>query len=616
MYRSSRLFRQNYSLLLGLLFFLLIPVSLSGWPLLVKTIGDKIVALDEKEDKEAFDIFFELYIKYTWPTSLITARELNQEDRKIFAPAIKEDDILRQKIKETDRLALYDVIFIPNVLTELFLLQLYLNKQEPLCTEINALWDNFFSPGRGGLSKFDNIVEDYMKGTEEAAGGKDFYAHCKTVNKACKSISLLLHVSCGSFLQRFHEIHTKETKEPTPTRQKLGTEFFYENRYALLADILEKFPEPKKVERKDPAENSKQTQIEHIKKELDDIKNNKYHGIIAQTLDLHYGARNTNRALLFRGTGELLIVDKVGKIKTSKPPTDQQVKLIDVSLIKMQAGLKGVLEVVDTALFSSLESIASAYQKKLFKPRSISLGIFLFGGFIKDPGAAGACAYNYFNKPEAIGYSLSINKQVYVNNYCNNLFYIAPLALETIASVFGEFFHARTKAVIQELPKTPIPINGFPPARKFIDTKEVLLITGDPLEHAARMSQFIADNASIIKVPAGKENEVGYKQDLRRDQDYIAKVFTAVSRSLQDSLLDEKARKIRAAEAARTEALAIDSVLSGREASSKEIAAQEEAFKLFSKKKKVVIPKRIPSLLEQSLANLKAQLQKLVQALV
>jgi hypothetical protein len=198
--------------------------------------------------------------------------------------------------------------------------------------------------------------------------------------------------------------------------------------------------------------------------------------IIAKAIDLEYEARTRNKALLWRGTSYEKF--QVGIGESNK-------KILAGSTLR-----------IDEKRDNSIEK---AYGQKEIAPYSISFGNSLLGGALRD---CGACAYHYLVKEEELmlptGYALLVDKNAYFQHQNQNLFFIP--ALGTLAAFFeaGEYFHPRTKAAIfKKKAKTKIFINGLQEGIQ--DPTGVILITRDPLKHAALFSEFLAENGRFIQ---------------------------------------------------------------------------------------------------------------------
>jgi len=236
------------------------------------------------------------------------------------------------------------------------------------------------------------------------------------------------------------------------------------------------------------------------------LANEKQNNVIAKDIALEYEARKLNKAVLFRGTAFLkLQVGGIGEDKTKKLLAGSTMKHDDWD-----------------------EPIEQLYKKKEIRAYSISFGNSLFAGVFID---CGACAYNFLNgENKTAGYALLIDKKDQIQHNSSNLFFIAPLS--SLASLFegGEFFHSRTKAAILAKPKEgPIIISGL--AAEIKDPSGVILITRDPLKHAALFSQFLAENGRIIQKGNEKElspEEKRFVEDVKSAQIDAAKFYKTI----------------------------------------------------------------------------------------
>jgi hypothetical protein len=264
-------------------------------------------------------------------------------------------------------------------------------------------------------------------------------------------------------------------------------------------------------------------------------------GIVARTLMLEYDARKKNQALLFRGSERrdytakglnetILLIDSPVKIESEDIQDDTLEDLIKAYTQMQKHGEGG----------------ESSFGNSFIKSISLSYGNSLFAGAFFDTLA---CAYTYISKsvskvifkkwkltkqthlspapdkamkikktyaikkavenieneeidvaPDKIylGYALFIDKRDYIKDQCNNLFSIS--ALNTILSLCarGEFFHSRSKVAMPVIPDKPIKLEGVY-LYELYDRNNFLVIQRDPLLHAQLFSEYVAQNACVIK---------------------------------------------------------------------------------------------------------------------
>jgi hypothetical protein len=214
--------------------------------------------------------------------------------------------------------------------------------------------------------------------------------------------------------------------------------------------------------------------------------------LITKCIALEYEARELNKGLLIRGTS----FEKFDQLKS-----DDNQKMIAGSTVRHEE-----TEYNRETKIRTTKSFEQAYKEKGTTPYSVSFGNSLFAGAIRDRSA---CAYTFLTGErvysdssksafKTVGYALLIDKKDYVEHQNSQLFFIPPIS--PLASLFlrGEFFHARSKAAIAVKPEGRVRVTGvFAGIDK--DPTGVILITRDPLKHAALFSQFLADNGRIIQ---------------------------------------------------------------------------------------------------------------------
>ena len=227
--------------------------------------------------------------------------------------------------------------------------------------------------------------------------------------------------------------------------------------------------------------------------------------ITSQIMSIEYEARKTNKALLFRGTSEI-----VQCVEGER-------------LLLLGSTMREYL--INQDLYA---------RKDCGSPYSISFGNSLFAGLIHDYGA---CSYWYLNL-YGNGYSLFINKKDYMQHQCCNLFYIAPLCAFAGLLGYGEWFHSRSKAAIAAKKKNEqIYICGLFNCQIANDSAGVILIERDPFEQAELFSQYIADNMRLITIKSPEEQSPEHiltLKDYKENQDLLAKYY-AVMRIIQES---------------------------------------------------------------------------------
>ena len=224
---------------------------------------------------------------------------------------------------------------------------------------------------------------------------------------------------------------------------------------------------------------------------IDNLKKESSNKLISSYIALEYEARELNKGILIRGTSfaefKQLENDKNKKMIAGSTVLQEQRKYDDET------------DVITT------KSFEQAYKEKETIPYSVSFGMSLFAGVLRDRTA---CAYTFLTGErvysstsestfKTTGYAVLINKKDYVEHQNSQLFFIPPIC--PLASLFlkGEFFHARSKAAIAVKPQGSVSVNGV--FGGIEDPTGVILITRDPLKHAALFSEFLAENGRIIQ---------------------------------------------------------------------------------------------------------------------
>jgi hypothetical protein len=196
----------------------------------------------------------------------------------------------------------------------------------------------------------------------------------------------------------------------------------------------------------------------------------KQDGIVAHAIDVEYNARKQNQGCFYRGTG--VIQHALHKI-------DPQINTV-----------------IDSCLDYADFSKGSLFDESAFNPRSISYGNSLFAASLVD---SGAMAYEYCAHSSCIGYALLIDKYGYVADRCNDLFFVSPLPTFVALFVGGAWFHSRSKAAVNQTPAIGFNVVGIYGTSFLKDTTNFLLTQRNPLYHEAIFSLYLADHACLIK---------------------------------------------------------------------------------------------------------------------
>lgn len=469
-------------------------------------------------DKKTYKYIYEnILLKYQWPMSITYYQRLREKmasegskpgqiAKEIVSYSLMnvgplEEKHLRKKIrKEYDKI---DIAFIPTFLYELFCL-------------LNKFKITPFSAATAITLDVRSLLK--MPGTTE----NEIYNLYNNLNK--KSGARDAHQFVNNELVKYIQNLPFYTSE-TDTTKKLNPGPLIEKNRSQMADTL--ITEAKKV-----------TSIQHFdKKEVYD-----------RVLDLEYDAHKKNAGLMYRGGSDLvgLFIPTKGvntpieftyfvkDINKYKPLTSDQKKEFDKTIAEIkklqEKQQKGTFKPEDQKKLKDFQEKLKKIRKKISifgwkNPlRSISYGNTLFAGLYNDPGA---CSYYFMaamGAKDIIGYGLYINKWLYATGRLKELFTIAPLT--TIIGIYssGEFFHSRSKSYYFKEALTD-------PAVPRVDVIGILggAITdylgffvrlGNPIAIGAKLSRYIEENATIIKV-LNTQGGFSFKKDSKVVKNYF-----------------------------------------------------------------------------------------------
>lgn len=463
--------------LLSIIAVLSFDKTLHAELLIVKKTNQGFAPLNESDDKKkstlesiAFNYQWPMIIANTRPTS-VAPRVFSATREHLLTPNISDAESNIQIGMGRD----YAVIFFPNSLYELFAVFEILNTQyesNPLQTAITKVCQR---PDGGrigsGNPTFAQIIDSGDTPTKIRQSIIDEY---DKINRICLEKKDTMDSAYGHINKQLTAWLFNEYPALKDGTSESDLSNFIENKtedlIIKLINRLKSLPEDKLI-----FKNARSFQERSLaEKFVHGVAAKDSKEIITACTALEYEAQRLNKGLLLRGTEFVTQNDK--KIAGST------VKSTD---------------------------LAQDYKEKKIDPYSISFGNYLFAGILREHTS---CAYSFLTgsfstAPKAkTGYALLINKAEYVETNNANLFFIPPLC--SLASLFtlGDWFHARTKAAVAiKNPKQPVYISGLFDVG-LVDPTGVLLITRDPLKHAALFSQFLADNGRIIQL--GDSNEL------------------------------------------------------------------------------------------------------------
>jgi hypothetical protein len=491
--------------------------------LVMKQTEEGFAPLDDSDNENKVKIE-EILLKYQWPTSAAFALAPLKDRKKILAETgdlftpnkpNAEEIWIEQKIQQETGNDTYRVVFFPTTLYELFILIIFdEEKNNPLNT-LTAAVKKYRTRAYSGdinlteiISSSDNpdTVNQKICDTYKESN-KFFMGH---INSAHDYINqkLTLHL-----LTLYPEL--RESKDSLDLSKMLETKVA-----ALTTSFIQKIS-------KAAFQRISLTRLSRGIQRSESVK------IIAHFIDSEYGARHLNEVFITRGSSIITI------------KLDDQERLVAGSTFKV---------------YPNEEPFELVYKKGEIKPYSISFGNSLFAGIVADEGA---CAYSYLAGTgvyartahlSAVGYTLLINKQNYIQNQISQLFFIPSLASITALFASGEYFHVRSKAAIAAKPKGKIRVAGV---FSIEDPTGVLLITRDPLEHAALFSRFLADNGRIIQLGDESkltEEEKLFAKNVMKAQEEAAGYYKGIKgmRPMWETWLPRVRKKIETRKAATT----------------------------------------------------------------
>ncbi len=439
--------------------------------LIVKKTETGFAPLDDA-DKKHNDAMASMLLKYEWPMCIANTDLTADEQKELLAPnkPNAEELFIQKKLTEKFGQDIYHVVFIPTTVYELFCL-----------SKVSDDYDT--SPSNALDAQQKKLETAFLSGVRI-----DGY---RRSNISIQDIINTPHEKAANIRKRIYKRYTTESRffYEDQDNEFNETAFFHVNR-ALASELFNYCPDLQHC-----------TSTSQISKEFeskalqfaDHVMKKSIYGeeVEAQTIALDYKAKAMNKGLLFRGTDSI----KVDQGRETPKTSVLEKTGLDNPDMKYRGELAG------TTIYeaTTLKDVGGGHKKKTLKPYSLSFGNSLFAGRKKDSGAT---AYTYLcrgSSLEFVGYVLFIDKQAYIQHQCHNLFFISPLA--PLAALFngGEWFHSRSKVAIPyKKAKKTIAIDGLSRGGTLSDPTGVLLITRNPLHHAALFSKFLADNMQVI----------------------------------------------------------------------------------------------------------------------
>ncbi len=388
-----------------IVFFLFLTISTINAQLIVfkydSAEKNNVAALQES-DEENWDAIFATLQKYSTPMCFGHLDELTeQEVKELFAAEpYAEQKFIRKKIQEINEL--YDVIFIPTTLFELFIIEQYFNKKF-----------NFDDEEANLLADLDNNFIEVLK-NKKAHKKSVFKVHQK-INSSFKENYFQVHKDFFDFLD-----HATASIFLKGITLDLFESFLKKNISKIAAELIISITALQEKHDRRRCNN-----LDNIPFDFTNLKSDvfvhskspvlKKHSYVAQAIKLEYEEQENNTFLLYRGSK-----GTVHDVRAQKNVTKENV-------FEKKTSRRDLL---DSTLLGQDDSIflnGDQFLKMEYHPISLSFGNSLFAGSIIDSLANAYCHL----KDKQRGYSLAINKMDYLDcskqNNHNNRKRFAPL---------------------------------------------------------------------------------------------------------------------------------------------------------------------------------------------
>ena len=431
-------------------------------------------------DAAEYDTLYNLLMTYQWPMVIgnkhkIPIGEL-RELTSFDSPA--EEIFLRKKLKTVS--LDYEIVYIPTILYELFSIRLFdRTKPEPLVKLRKLLANNL------ELSITSHQIITLVSNL--ATPKQELYDLYLTRN----SLDLVkqAHQTVNNEMLNFLIQNKLNLDDPS--------HFFANNAVFLIGDAARNFSDRRELSM--------------------NITNLFFNPAKLKTfVDFEVHMHQNNHGFLYRG-GRSRTIYAIGKRESVKPielyfmasrdlpqPTFYRLKQLYESSAKSPFKIQFTYE-KELIQGSSVEGLP--VDPSIIPLASVSYGNSLMGGYYNDAGKMGACAADYMYNPERLGYALRIEKISSLLKSDKPLFHYS--LFNTIFSLFarGEFFHSRTISYVSPTfynyalhHLKGIPVEGLNIENPFFDKAGFFIRTGDPLQIAYRLSDYIERFASIVKI--------------------------------------------------------------------------------------------------------------------
>ncbi len=454
----------------------------------------------------ASNSMFDIILRYQWPTNMIFADSLSaQEKKSIFAVGGNPEALIRGKIQQAHPKENYDVMSIPDTLYQLFVINYFLTHLD----------DSI-------IRDMDNYLFDFF-GKFQSIEGEDGHS---IVNLSTKK----------GFLDASRSLYTNPRVAQGQFVCNCAFGAYYAGKANLswqqmAADLIAQI-------------------ISNYTKNKSKIPN---HGEFAVGFDL----TRMNRELQGKNLTPNGIVDNMLKFEANAHQQNKGILVRAMNMFQQEIevnGKKQMLDILDSSIkFNSVDDLQNDYQKvregQAFAiiTRPSSYGLYPFTGAfyciwdmpyfyaltneLDDWSAEGEWRGKIYPVTEDNYFSgLMIDKSSYIQDgEMRTLFLIPPFSAFTQLWGHDSLYHALSRAAQNQIPSPDVlwDTGSFDP---FYDQHQLLFIQMDPLAFAAKFSEFVSNNAILLKVKQGL-NLQAEQAKLRKNLDLASKFYDSVRKA-------------------------------------------------------------------------------------
>lgn len=418
-------------------------------------------------DLNEYQQLYSVLMNYQWPMVVGYAKHMTQQELMEISESKEnaEESFIRKKLKAIS--PTYDIVFIPTVIYELFVIYSFRKNTIKSLKDIEQLSQDNYSACCNAEFLFKLM-------SNPNSTHQEWYDRYRETN----SKQIIYHQAINNALLEY--LVSFESNGDLKS-------IFKHKQSAIINDIISKV--------KDEKYNT------FIK-----IIENPVH--LEKFIDIEYDAYRNNKGLLYRGgrSDEAYIVG-YKKNESKKRPIEMHFlsegsKKSIPSLDELEDSLKKGGKSLKWVPWQSTEV------SQEHPTGTISYGNSLLAGFFNDTDA---CAAKYYDESDRLGYILFIDKRQFLTGTLHSLFNLS--LLNTLTGLFcrGELFHSRTvsyatQAYKEYFEKDPKKTVGSLPG---LDTEYLLpfdksglfIRIGDPLQKVYEFSDYVAHNARIVKSP-------------------------------------------------------------------------------------------------------------------